>query len=109
MTSPLTPDLRVVDGFDIEDISVKESLESGVTTAWITPGSGNVVGGIGSIVKTFGNTYKDWLVKEFAGLKMAFGENPKRVYNAMKKFYKYFIFVLFFPFILSKNKSQFKN
>ena len=85
MTDPLTPDVRVVDAYDIDDISVTESLEAGVTTTWVAPGSGNVVGGIGSIVKTWGKTFNDWIVREFAGLKMAFGENPKRVYAAKNK------------------------
>ena len=47
----------------------------------VTPGSANVFGGLITVMKTAGKTYKEMLVNGEAGLKMAFGENPKTCYG----------------------------
>jgi len=50
----------------------------------IGPGSTNVVGGQFVFVKTRGRCIDDMVVKEPAAMKIAFGENPKRVYAEKK-------------------------
>ena len=45
----------------------------------------NVFGGLITVMKTAGKTYRDMLINGEAGLKMAFGENPKRVYGDKDK------------------------
>ncbi|MFN3691397.1 MAG: amidohydrolase family protein [Fervidobacterium sp.] len=85
MTDPVTPDVRAIDAFNPYDIAIKRALEGGFTTVMIVPGSANVIGGQGAIIKFKSNIVDYCVVRAPAGLKMATGENPKRVYGDMKK------------------------
>lgn len=85
MSEPVTPQLRAIDGINIHDIGFQDALKGGVTTAMIAPGSANVVGGTVCIMKTAGKTFKERIVNDCAGMKIAFGENPKEVYGTDKK------------------------
>lgn len=85
MSEPVTPQLRAIDGINIHDIGFQDALKGGVTTAMIAPGSANVVGGTVCIMKTAGKSFNSRLIKESAGMKVAFGENPKEVYGSEKK------------------------
>jgi imidazolonepropionase-like amidohydrolase len=60
------------------------ALEGGITTLQILPGSGNLIGGRGVTLKNVGATTYQAMRFPGAprGLKMACGENPKRVYGA---------------------------
>ena len=80
-TDPVTPHLLAIDGFKPTDLAMLEAAESGVTTMYLTPGSANCFGGIGAIVKTWGESFYDQVVSTAAGMKMAMGENPKRTYG----------------------------
>ncbi len=82
---PITADVRAIDAFNPYDIAIKRALDGGFTTVMILPGSANVVGGQGAIVKFKSNIVDYCIVKSPAGLKMATGENPKRVYGSMNK------------------------
>lgn len=44
------------------------------------PGSANVIGGQFAAIKTKGICIDDMIIKAPAAMKIAFGENPKRVY-----------------------------
>ena len=79
MTSPITPYLRAIDAIFPEDMAFEDARNGGVTALGITPGSGNLIGGQFAVVKTAGKMIDNMLIKEPAGLKFAFGENPKRV------------------------------
>lgn len=85
MTDPVTPHLRALDGINPHEIGIADSLKAGVTAMCILPGSANVIGGQGVVVHLYGNTVEDMIIKEDGGLKVAFGENPKRVYSNQKK------------------------
>ncbi len=85
MSEPVTPQLRAIDGINIHDIGFQDALKGGVTTVIIAPGSANVVGGTVCIMKTAGKSFNSRLIKESAGMKVAFGENPKEVYGSEKK------------------------
>ncbi len=85
MTDPLTPELRALDGINFRDIGFQDAHNAGITTVMITMGSANVIGGTTAIVKTAGQNAKEMVIVPEAGLKMAFGENPKRVYGENKK------------------------
>jgi imidazolonepropionase-like amidohydrolase len=85
MTDPVTPHLRAVDAINPEESGIREAAASGVTTAVVLPGSGNVIGGLGSMLKTYGNNVDRMILRDPCGLKSAFGENPKRVYGDQKK------------------------
>jgi len=85
ITDPLTPQLRALDAINPNDLGFKDALLGGVTTVMITPGSANVIGGLVCVLKVWGKTFVKMVVKEEAGLKIALGENPKRVYSEQKK------------------------
>jgi imidazolonepropionase-like amidohydrolase len=86
MTDPITPHLRALDAVHPEDPAWQELVEAGVTTVLTGPGSGNLVGGQWVCVKTAPRSnVQDMVLLEPAGMKMALGENPKRVYGAQKK------------------------
>ncbi|MFA5467025.1 MAG: amidohydrolase family protein, partial [Candidatus Izemoplasmatales bacterium] len=51
------------------------------TTVCTGPGSANVIGGTFCVLKTYGQTVDDMVVVRESSMKMALGENPKRVYN----------------------------
>ncbi len=84
-TDPITADVKAIDGFNPEDAAIDRALTGGITTVMIVPGSANPVGGQGAIIKFKSKIVDEMIVKEPAGLKMAFGENPKRVYGLQKK------------------------
>lgn len=86
MTNPITPAVRALDGINPHDPGFSDAREYGITTICILPGSGNVIGGMGIVLKTTGTVIDEMLVENSKpGLKAAFGENPKRVYGSQTK------------------------
>jgi imidazolonepropionase-like amidohydrolase len=86
MTDPITPHLRALDAVHPEDPAFKDLLQAGVTTVLTGPGSGNLIGGQWVCLKTVPRpSVEQMVVLEPAGMKMALGENPKRVYGEQKK------------------------
>lgn len=84
-TDPVTPELRAIDGINPEDHCFREARENGITTVVTGPGSANVIGGQFTALKTYGRRVDDMVIKEPLALKVAFGENPKWVYDGQKK------------------------
>jgi imidazolonepropionase-like amidohydrolase len=84
-SDPLTPELRAIDGINPEDEGFRDARLGGVTAVFSTPGSGNVIGGTGVVLKTAGKIVDKMVLRDPAGLKVAFGENPKFVYGEQKK------------------------
>ena len=87
MTDPNTALVRAIDAINPEDPGLVEARIGGVTAIQTGPGSGNVIGGTNSIIKTYckSKIIDDLLVKTPSSLKAALGENPKRVYGTDKK------------------------
>lgn len=89
MTQPLTPFVRSLDGFNPSDPAREWVLSGGVTSTLILPGSGNIMGGEAYTVKlrkVDTLSTEDMLVEagvedKWRYMKMACGENPKRVYG----------------------------
>ncbi|KAI9011853.1 hypothetical protein CLU79DRAFT_771604 [Phycomyces nitens] len=93
-TDPLTPFARVLDAFDPSDKAIRIVASGGVTTALVMPGSGNIMGGEAYAFKlrqmpTSSN--EDMLVQagqdidsRWRWMKMACGENPKKVYGGKR-------------------------
>jgi imidazolonepropionase-like amidohydrolase len=82
-TRPVTANVRAADGFWPQDPALSRALAAGITTILVLPGSANLVGGQGVTLKLHpGRGVSDM---KFPGapptLKMACGENPKRVYG----------------------------
>lgn len=85
MTNPVTPELRAIDGINPFDKSFEDAREGGITTVVTGPGSANVVGGQFVALKTYGISIDEMILKEPVAMKVAFGENPKRVYREKGK------------------------
>ena len=58
-----------------------DALKSGITTVHVMPGSSNIIGGTSSVIKTSGKNIDKMIIQETAGLKIALGENPKRIHS----------------------------
>ncbi|WP_349409481.1 amidohydrolase [Pseudalkalibacillus sp. SCS-8] len=78
---PLTPHIRAIDGVHPLDIAFNDAIKFGITTAHVMPGSANVIGGQTSVIKTYGQNIQKMIMKQKAGLKIALGENPKRIHS----------------------------
>lgn len=85
ITDPITPNLRAVDGINPMDVAFEKALKGGVTTVSSGPGSANVIGGQFAILKTFGRSIDDMILRGSSSMKCAFGENPKRCYGSHNK------------------------
>lgn len=85
MSSPVTPDLKAIDGINPLDRTFDEAREAGITCVSAGPGSANVVGGQFAIIKTHGHRIDNMVVNPSHAMKVAFGENPKRVYKNLGK------------------------
>ncbi|MBN2696579.1 MAG: amidohydrolase, partial [Bacilli bacterium] len=85
MTNPVYPELRAIDAIKPQDVAFEEALQAGVTTVCTGPGSANVIGGTFCVLKTKGRTIDDMIVVSESSMKMALGENPKRVYKGLSQ------------------------
>jgi imidazolonepropionase-like amidohydrolase len=82
-TNPVTSEVSAKDGFWPQDPGLRRAAAGGITSLLILPGSANLIGGRGFPVKLhFGRTAGEMRFPGAKdGLKMACGENPKRVYG----------------------------
>jgi len=83
-TSPITPQMMMLDAFDYQDKEIYHGLAGGVTTSLLLHGSANMIGGQAIVIKhKYGATRHAML---FPGaprsIKFASGENPKRLYGS---------------------------
>ncbi len=85
MTDPVTPYVRAIDAINPFDMGFVDARKGGVTTVHTMPGSANVIGGETVAIKTAGTIIEDMIIKPVTGMKVAFGENPKRVYGDKKQ------------------------
>lgn len=87
-TDPATPHMRALDGIkaNADEGGLEAALREGVTTAQVLPGSANVIGGHGVVIKTARKpTVDQMVIRNPSGMKIAFGENPRRVYGVEAK------------------------
>lgn len=75
----INSNLSAADGINIRDISFKEAYQSGVTTISICQGDKNIIGGKSSILKTYGNSLEEMIIKKDATLKMCIGDSCKNL------------------------------
>jgi imidazolonepropionase-like amidohydrolase len=87
LTDPVTAGLRAEHSFWPQDPALERAVAGGVTTIGVLPGSGNLIGGRGIVMHLV--PQRGARAMRFPGapeiLKMACGENPKRVYREMKR------------------------
>ena len=80
-SSPIVPEVRVIDALRTDDIGMYQALSGGVTTATILHGSSNPIGGQSATIKTRWGMDHPWqLLIEDAPrtVKFALGENVTR-------------------------------
>lgn len=83
MTAAVTPQINILPSLDINAKDFQALHKEGVTSVCLIPGSGNVIGGQGVVVKTAGKaTVHDLVVKNPAVMKCAMGGNPKTYQGA---------------------------
>jgi imidazolonepropionase-like amidohydrolase len=82
-TSPNTAEVSTEHSFWPQDPGLDRALQAGVTSMLVLPGSANLIGGRGFAIKN--RPARSAAAMRFPGapyvLKMACGENPKRVYG----------------------------
>jgi hypothetical protein len=92
---PLTPFVRALDSMKPYDLAIRIIASGGITSSLILPGSANIMGGEGYMVKNFmnGGEHGEEVVEDLLlehgiphssrrrYMKMACGENPKGVYD----------------------------
>jgi len=86
VTSPITSEVDAEHGVWPQDPGFDEALQGGVTTLHILPGSANLFGGRGVTLRNIASRTVQGMKFPDAPdtLKMACGENPKRVYGSKK-------------------------
>jgi len=80
-SEPMSPHVRAIDGVYPLDPAFLDAVKSGITTVHVMPGSSNIIGGTTSVIKTSGKNIDKMIIQETAGLKIALGENPKRIHS----------------------------
>lgn len=86
-TGPFKPEVRASDSFWPQDPTIERALAGGVTTIHVLPGSANLVGGQGVTLRLLGglSTSEMRFADAPVTMKMACGENPKRIYGSRKQ------------------------
>ncbi len=82
IAGPVCPHLRALDAVNPEDEGLEDAVAGGVTAIIATPGSENVIGGQSIAIKTRGRVIDDMILRHPAGIKIAFGENPIKIYGS---------------------------
>lgn len=80
----VTPHLRVLDALDPEDRRLQRARRDGVTSVHVMPGTDNVIGGLGAVVKTHGSDPDSMVLKQDASLRIVLGSEPSRRNRAIR-------------------------
>ncbi|KAK9775696.1 putative Carbohydrate esterase family 9 protein [Seiridium cardinale] len=95
---PLTPFLKIIESLKAYDPATKIIASGGITSSLVLPGSANIMGGEGTVVKNIAKAGElgEYVVEEMLlengidaqdrhrYMKFACGENPKRVYGHVR-------------------------
>ncbi|HZW50179.1 MAG TPA: amidohydrolase [Bacillota bacterium] len=73
--------LRGIDSLNPQDPAIPVVREGGFTAVYTGPGSSNLIGGTGFVMKLRGRSAEEMVIPGTEGMKMALGENPKRNYE----------------------------
>jgi imidazolonepropionase-like amidohydrolase len=80
-SDPITPQMNVVYSFDQDNMMFQRVFEYGITSAGITPGTSNVLGGYAAVFKTFGDHPYKMLIKEKVGVVGSVSRTTTTVYK----------------------------
>lgn len=78
MVHPINTDLSVLDQITPGNQELLEAVAGGVTTVLFIPGSGTNIGGFGALLKTYGKTVGEMVVRFPGAMKVAQAGNPER-------------------------------
>ena len=86
-TSPIVPQMKMVDAFQYTDKAIYRTLAGGVTTSLLLHGSADMIGGQALVIKHKYGLGRDQMLFPGAppSIKFASGENPKRVFGSRKQ------------------------
>lgn len=87
---PEVPFLSTFDSIDPISTFFEDSLRDGVVAMLVLPGNNTLLGGTGTIVKPYGRTVEDMLIKRYTGLKISLlpSRNTSRM-GQMQRFRRY--------------------
>ncbi|NPV75354.1 MAG: amidohydrolase family protein [Anaerolineae bacterium] len=86
ISSPIVPHVRMFDSFNCNDIAIPQVRNAGFTTCYTTTGGVPVINGLGMAIKLKpAKTVFDMYIPGCEQMKMALGENPKRIFGGMQK------------------------
>jgi imidazolonepropionase-like amidohydrolase len=77
-SKPVVPELEVKHAIEPQAPNFSFSRELGITTAMITPGNRNVIGGQGTVLKNSGDVVDKMIVKDKAIMVIGLGKSAKR-------------------------------
>lgn len=77
-TSPLAPQLRILDAVNPADPLLRAGLRGGITALLCAPGPGNVLGGRSAVLRPVGDSVEDMTRLFPAAMHGGLGELPKR-------------------------------
>jgi len=80
-TSPVTPQLRIIDAFDPENDFIRLARQSGVTAALVAPGEGNLLSGQSALLRLAGDRVEEMIVRFPVGVHGSLGELVKLRYG----------------------------
>lgn len=84
-SSPITPEVRVIDAINTDSEIIPVTRIEGVTAVLVSPGGGNPLAGQSAIINLFGESVDRMLVKSPAALHINFGESPTGSWRQRKK------------------------
>ncbi len=73
--SEITPQFHAVQQVNPRSPEIRRALQSGVTSACITPGSNNVVGGLCGVIKLSGGSLESMLIRDGVAERAALGQD----------------------------------
>lgn len=86
ISSPTVPHVRMFDSFNCNDMAIPQVRNAGFTTCYTTTGGVPVINGLGMAIKLKpAKTIFDMYIPGCEQMKMALGENPKRIFGGMQK------------------------
>jgi imidazolonepropionase-like amidohydrolase len=80
-TSPLTPQLRIIDSLNPQNEFISSARKMGITTALSAPGTGNLLSGQSAVIHLAGETATEMVIRFPAAVHASLGEEPKMRYG----------------------------
>jgi len=84
-SSPITPEVRVIDAINTDSEIIPVTRIEGVTTVLVSPGGSNIISGQSAVINLLGNSVAEMLVKSPAALHVNIGEGPTSAWRSQKK------------------------